>query len=124
LRRRFFHHFATVIGTVSGADAGLSAKGGWLKSMTVISVVGDLETTKAVRFAAGRLLLCGGLDQPRLLPSAVFTDGHTLAPRGELDKLWALTSGDNALAGAAGKPVQLAPFLEIHHTIVVHSKPP
>jgi hypothetical protein len=73
---------------------------------------GDLENKKRRSLAGAAFCLCGGLDQAPLLPAAIFRDRYALSALRQLDELRAIASGDNPLAGATRKPIQLAPVVK------------
>jgi hypothetical protein len=52
------------------------------------------------------------LDHACRLPAPIFADGHALPAFRQLNEVWTVTGRYDALAGAAGKPVEQAPLVK------------
>jgi hypothetical protein len=63
--------------------------------------------------------LSSGLDLASCLPAAVFGDSHPFSARRQLDEYRALAACDQTLSRAGAKAVELAPFGEREHAIVI-----
>jgi hypothetical protein len=72
----------------------------------------DLKNKESRSLARGGFCLGGRRNQSGLLPAAILTDGHTLSLLRKLDEPRSVAACYNALAGATGKAVQIAPIIK------------